>query len=300
MKKFTIGLLITFALLIPFGAATLSDFYNKITGKPISEEVQLEINVSGGHAPTITVYETLMTDVSGGLNEGPLTTDITIKFEADDLEGIGNINDSSARIQFTKSGEDTRSAICTKVGAESSGTSTNYTCTVTMQFWDGAGTWIINASILDLNGNYAEDTSKTFAVGSTAGFVIYPTSVVWSEINPGATNQPALNSVTLNNTGNIQRNVEVNSTNLLGETDNTKSLLANDFSIDINSGCAGTGMNRFTFVQIVGATLPKGNYLLNDGTGQEIVYFCLNQASSDLTQQIYSTQGEGAWTVRIA
>ena len=55
-----------------------------------------------------------------------------------------------------------------------------------------------------------------------------------------------------------------------------------------------------TFVQVIGASLPKGNYSLDDGTGQEEIYTCLEAANSDLTQQSYSTAEEGAWTMRIA
>ena len=105
--------------------------------------------------------------------------------------------------------------------------------------------------------------------------------------------------MTLNNTGNLVRNIEINATNLLGVTDNTKGLYATNFSSHIAPGCEGTGMAHSLFTQVVGATLPTGNYSIADGSGQEDLYFCLEAANADLTQQSYSTAEEGAWTLKI-
>ncbi len=48
------------------------------------------------------------------------------------------------------------------------------------------------------------------------------------------------------------------------------------------------------------ANLSRGNFTINDGnTGQEIYYFCIKLAGSDLTSQSYSTANEGSWTIKI-
>lgn len=301
MNKTYSGLLIfAIALIIsPFASAGISDVFNKMTGKVTNQPVNLSISVGGGNAPQIMIYPSWMTDVSGGLNEGPISTLVTIKFQASDAEGYANINDSTAMIKFTKSGEQTRQAMCSRITGESIGNYANYTCDVTMWWFDGAGNWNINASISDLNNNYEENSTEMFSVGATTGFVSSPTALTWPQINPGAINQPANEMMTLNNTGNIQRNIAINSTNLYGETDDTKALYAGNFSVDISAGCGGTAMNRYVETQVISATLPKGNYTLNDGTGQEQLYFCLKKAGEDLTQQIYSTTKDGAWTTKI-
>lgn len=299
MKKIQFILcLFIIAITIPFANAGVFDWL-KSTGKVTNQPVDLSINVSGGSAPVITVFDSEMTDVSGGLNEGPLQTTITIKFNAYDSEGIGNLNDSTPFIDFSKAGETTKSTVCTLSG-ESDANSKNYTCSINMEFWDGPGDWRINASISDLNGNYVEESSKIFTVGATSGFVMAPTAIIWAEINPGSINEEALFPTILNNTGNIARAIEINSTDMLGEIDNTRKIFATDMKVGPNIGCGGDLMTRFTYTSVTGASLPKGDYRLNDGTAQEQLFFCISQTISNLTQQSYSTQEEGAWSIRIA
>jgi hypothetical protein len=168
-----------------------------------------------------------------------------------------------------------------------------------MWWFDGAGTWDINASIVDLNDNYKENSTETFSIGATTGFVSSPSSLTWAQINPGAINQEATNPITMNNTGNIARNIEINATNLLGESDNSKALYAENFSVNNAGGCGGTVMSHYIYTPVSAANLPKGNYTINDGTGQEDIYFCLEEASTTLTQQTYSTSEDGTWIIRI-
>ena len=65
----------------------------------------------------------------------------------------------------------------------------NYTCNVTMWWWDGTGTWDINASISDNDNLSTENSSTNFYLGTTEGFSGSPTNLTWASINPGATNQ---------------------------------------------------------------------------------------------------------------
>ncbi|MDA3836167.1 MAG: hypothetical protein PF542_00945 [Nanoarchaeota archaeon] len=287
-------------ILLPFATAGLTDFFDKMTGKATNQPVNLEVSVGGGNAPVITLYDNLMTDVSSGLNEGPLLTSVQMTFSASDSEGRGNINDSTAYLKFTKSGEATRQTGCSLIGGETTTNSANYTCTVDMYWWDAPGTWTINASISDINNNPSSNTTRTFSVGATAGFTSAPNSLTWNTINPGQSNQEANEFITLNNTGNLDRNIQFNATNLKGTTDNTKALYAENFSANTLAGCEGTPLAHLSFQQIIGASLQRGNYTLSDGTGQENIFICLEAANSDLTQQTYSTTEEGAWTLNIA
>lgn len=295
MKK--ILFILSIAILLPFASAGLSDWFGKLTGKVTSQPVDLQIMIGGGNAPTILVLNGSMTDLSFGPNEAPLSTPITIQFLAYDAEGSGNINDSSAKIEFLKAGEITRSNLCSKVS--SNATTNIYECLVNMYWWDAPGEWNIKAQIEDLNNNVATDQNKTFSVGGTTGFVAAPLTISWGEINPGTTQVQANNSIIMNNTGNLARNLEVNSTNLIGLSDSTKAIYANNFSINTINACGGTQMQHLNFIQISGANLGRGNYTLNDGTGQEEIFFCIETIGSELTQQTYSTSQEGAWTMKI-
>ncbi|MCX6751026.1 MAG: hypothetical protein NTZ83_06210, partial [Candidatus Pacearchaeota archaeon] len=170
---------------------------------------------------------------------------------------------------------------------------------VTMWWWDAPGTWTINASIDDLDGNHAFNSSTTFAVGSTTGFLANSSVVNWPSINPGATNVEALTPMLLNNTGNEEINVEVNATNLTGDINPSYVLGASNFSVHTAPGCGGTQMFWYSYTTVAEAVIPRGNYSINDGTAQETIYFCLEESNANLIAQAYSTAQQGAWTIRI-
>ncbi len=248
----------------------------------------------------ISVYNsTEMTDISSGPNEGPVVTYVLLNFTAYDEQGFDNLDDSSVQVNFSLAGESSRvNSSCALLGDYDTNYA-NYTCNVTMWWWDAPGTWSINASIEDVDGNSGFNDSTTFAVGSTTGFLANSTNVNWPDIPPGATNIEALSPMLLNNTGNEEINVEVNATNLTGESYSNYALGASNFSVHTSPGCGGTQMFWYQYTTVVGAVIPKGNYSLNDGTAQETIYFCLEESNANLISQAYSTTQQGSWTIRI-
>lgn len=188
----------------------------------------------------------------------------------------------------------------------------NFVCNVTMWWFDGTGTWNVNASVKDINNNLAQNTTSTFQVSSTTGFNMGPNNLTYSPIAPGSTNQtPTNDPLLLNNTGNfaiVAGAISINATNLLGETTSTLGLWANNFSASWNTGgttpiecgtTANTLINK-TAVNITTANLTRGNYTINDGnTGQEQLYVCLKFAGTELQAQAYSTLSQGAWIVIV-
>ncbi|MBR9701454.1 DUF2341 domain-containing protein [Candidatus Pacearchaeota archaeon] len=260
---------------------------------------------AGDTAPQITsVFNDSMTDVSSGPNEGPSPTYVIINFTAYDANGASDLNDSTARINFTRTGETTRENLsCSRYAT--GGNYANYTCNVTMWWFDGAGIWNITAHIKDNQSNSATNASQTFSVGSRTAFVMGPSSLTWAGLSPGATNQTSNNDpLTLNNTGNdiiTASNIEINATNLLGEENSSYGLWAGNFSVSYTDAgaCAGTAMSSSEYTNITAANLTIGNYTVGDGTAQEELYFCIKVIGSELTDQAYSTSGQGAWTIRI-
>ncbi|MFA5953612.1 MAG: hypothetical protein WC812_03395, partial [Candidatus Pacearchaeota archaeon] len=127
----------------------------------------INVTASSNSLPQIiNVFNESMTDVSSGPNEGPFSTSVIINFSVYDANGNANINDSSAKINFTKTGETTRENLtCTEYW--SSGNYANYTCNVIMWWWDGAGLWNITAYISDINSNSGINDSQKFSVGTT-------------------------------------------------------------------------------------------------------------------------------------
>ncbi|MGY4884633.1 MAG: hypothetical protein ACP5NZ_03600 [Nanobdellota archaeon] len=283
-------------------AGSFNSFWDKISGKATSANVGLNITVTGGTAPRIiAVYNETSTTVASGVNEGPAPSYVPLVFRVEDADGIANLNNATATVNFSKSGETTRTnSSCIFERGKSTATQANYSCNVTMWWYDGPGTWSINVYITDLSGNSAyNSTVKNLTVGATDGLLANVTSLTWSSIAPGASNTEASQFMGINNTGNRYRSVLVNSSDLLGETTYTKALGATNFSVKNAAGCEGTPMVNRTDTNITSATLPHGNYTKNDGTAQENIYFCLETSNSDLTPQAYSTQALGAWIVKV-
>jgi len=264
-------------------------------------------------APNITYVAnntpTIIAISDNGPNEAPAATYVVINFTAYDLDGASELNDSTALVNIT--GDTVRqNTSCAKT--QSAGYYANYTCNITMWWWDASMQWNITAFILDNQTNAATNSSAYFYVGKRTAFTISPAVLNWSGISPGATNQTSNNDpIILNNTGNNPIAIDeigINATNLLGEQDNNYGLWAGNFSVATFTSATfdecnetATTMNASIYTNITGASLPKGNHTIGDGTAQEQLYFCLRKVGSELTalEQAYSTSQTGAWSIRI-
>jgi hypothetical protein len=296
-------------LLTTIVSAGILDWIKKtITGY----QSYVDLNITVG-APNIThVYNETMTDVSGGPTAA-ITTNVTINFTAFTEAGASSLADSTAQINFTNEidgSSNTRSNTTCDV-AEESGNYVNYTCNVTMWWWDANGTWNITAYVEDNSGNEARNVTRDFQLGPTTGFVMAPGNLSWGAMAPGDVNQtPTNDPLLMNNTGNqniSSADLQVNATNLTGETTSSDFLFAENFSVSYtttgtNPECSSTTstlMSASAFTAITTANMSAGNYTTNDGlTGQEELYVCLRTVGS-VSSQKYSTQAEGAWTVKI-
>jgi hypothetical protein len=291
----------TVLMLSMVSAGSLDDFWDKITGRATTQNVGLNITVTGGSSPVIiAVYNGTATSMESGPNEGPSPTYVIAGFRVNDPDGIANLDNSTATMNFSLGGETTRQATCTFVAGQSTSTQANYTCNVTMWWYDGPGSWTINAYIEDFNDNSAyNSTTRNVLVGTTDGLLANQTSLTWPAINPGASNTEANQFMGLNNTGNRPRSIYVNSSDLLGDVNPAYALGANNFSVKNAAGCEGTPMVNRTDTNITSVTVfNRGNYTINDGTAQANLYYCLEISNSDLIAQSYSTNALGAWIIK--
>ncbi|MFH1585225.1 MAG: LamG-like jellyroll fold domain-containing protein [archaeon] len=267
------------------------------------------VNATANTPPQIThIFNDSMTDLSSGPNEAPSSTSVIINFTAYDLNGASDLNSSTAQINFTMAGEEIRQNLsCYQY--ESSGNYANYTCNVTMWWWDRTGTWSITSYIEDNSQNSALNDSTDFYVGLRTSFTLSPGTLTWPGIAPGQFNITSTNDpLVLNNTGNddiATNEIGINGTNLLGETDNNYGLWAGNFSVAPFTGgvtecnSSATTMSASVFTNVTGSILAAGNYTKDDGTAQEQLYFCIRTIGSELISQAYSTSSQGAWTIRI-
>jgi hypothetical protein len=317
-KSFLKFIFILSAIMVLFAIGVFSGFFAKITGD-VTVNKGLGLNITVGTPIIKTVYNSTLTSLT--LNAGPYYTGIVINFTAYHGAGTTLLNDTSAKVNISLGTEAVRENVsCLRY--QTSTYEANYTCNVTMWWFDGAGDWTITASILDNNSNFVANSSTVFSLGATTGFDISPTNLTWNAIGAGTTNQTATNDpLVLNNTGNqpigtgivsATSNISINATNLEGETDNAYKLFATNFSVSTVTGGACTGatctecagpqgnLSNSLFVNVTAAFLNKGNYTKNDGSsGQENLYFCLRVAGSELTSQSYSTKNTGPWIIRI-
>jgi hypothetical protein len=285
-------------------AGTLKDFFKKmgITGKADSANVALNISVSGGTAPVIlAVYNET---ISSTVLEGPSATYVIIVINVSDADGPQNLNNVSAKVNITSL--DGISAIrqntsCVWVIGQSTTNSVNFSCNVTMWWWDKPGLWNISAYVADLSGNVANNISiKTLTLGTTDGLTANDTALSWATISPGAINQQSIDYIVLNNTGNRYRSILVNATDLIGEVTTSQALGASNFSVKNAAGCEGTAMVNWTATNVTTAlNFFSGNYTYNNGTSQQNLYFCIEESNSDLSAQSYSTAAFGTWTLKV-
>ena len=306
--------LIMLIIMVPLVFAGLFDWFKEITGQATDAPLDMNISVGTGSAPTIIEVWNI-TDYQTN-NLGPANSNITFNFTASDADGYGNLNDNSVKINITNSGTGRANTTdCARV--EESGNLANYSCNVTMWWWDSDGAWTINVSISDNNYNNITNDTTIFIVNTLTGFVSGPGNISFDTMQPNTYNNTPTNWITLNNTGNqdvSSGNVQVNATDLKGETTSTQALWAANFSIgtttsadkpecDLGENTATNmtdGSSGDVFKSISGSLIAAGNYTVNNNvTGQETLYMCLQYAGIGLSQQQYSTVEEGTWTMKI-
>jgi hypothetical protein len=307
-KEIVIIMFISFILIVPLiSAGFFQDTWNKITGKASSTAtVLVNISVTSG-SPTI--YNITNQSSAITLTDAPNPTFVIINFSVTDPDGAVDLNNASAAINLTKAGQDLRynSSCAVK---DYSGNYANYTCNVTMWWWDAAGAWTVYANISDFGSHITVNGANNVTLNSLTGFVMSPSALTFSSMVTGSTNQTPTNYLLLNNTGNTNvttGNVQINATDLVGETDHSKFLWASNFSASIYTGgkiecnitASATSMVNITYTAVPNTIISAGNYTKNDGTGQEQVYLCLRKVGTELTQQQYSTSTLGTWTVKI-
>ena len=296
-------------LVIPLISAGFIDWYKTITGK-LGTTQTVSLNISLGVPQIIKVSNVSF----GSLTENSITN-FSVNFTGYIATGYGNLNDNTVAVNFSKSTECRTNSTTSCVKVVSWDNYANYSCNITMWWWDSSGSWNLNITMKDSSGNSAQNATTYLYIGTTTGFSGAPTSLTWSGITAGATNQTSTNDpILMNNTGNVAisaANIQVNATNLMGETNANYGLYANNFSVGYasaggNEECSGgankaTTMVRAIFTGIGIANLSAGNYTLNDNnTGQEQLYFCLRLAGSELASQAYSTLNQSSWTLKIS
>ncbi|MGV8171366.1 MAG: hypothetical protein ACP5OA_01600, partial [Candidatus Woesearchaeota archaeon] len=191
-------------------------------------------------------------------------TVIEFNFTVNDAQGNDTINVSSAVVLINNSGTTRQSTACNGVAINY--TAQNISCNVSLQYYDPAGVWDVNISISDTMNNYTQNTSTTFTYNTLYAIVLNTNLLDFGSLNAGDVDKTA-GTLTLNNTGNF--NYTLITLKAYDLVNDTHTLSAPNFRINITDSSVGTVLSNDTFINITDATLPRST---NSSIGNQSMY----------------------------
>ena len=296
-------------LFINLSSADFYDWFGKITGRVTTGQTNVSVALNGTNGVTLLVYNSSLGSVSP-TEDG--TTTATIYIVVNDTDGVSDINDTSVNVTFYKTGETNRGNNSCQLLSDLTAQTANYTCAVSMYYFDSSSTWNIIACARDLgNGTYVCNSTTTFTYNQLQALTLSPNSITWATLTPGGTNQTSNNDPSIvNNTGNYNfTNVTVKGFNLHGEVVTTTFINVANFTVANNTGSTAecdtsptvnnaTVLSNGTAIQIKHSLLTRGNHSVNNGaTGQEQLYHCILTVPQVQSQTYSTSYAGGAWII---
>ena len=299
-----------YLMIIPLtNSVSLGGFFEDITGRYTSAPTNVTIAVGSLKVFNITTIPSQTVVENSMLN-------VSVSYLVDADAGVVSLSNTSAivEVNFSSGGTDyIHRTVCNRQ-ADFNSTRANYTCSVYIWYYEAPGTWVVQANITDLNGNYAKNDA-TFSLSDTTAIIFAPQSLTWATISAGTKNQTSNNDpVKINNTGNhnsAAAAVRVTAINLIGVTTPANLIPAANFSVFNATGasnpeCGNSGPTPLvnnTATGLIGLYLQRGNNSLQslNGIGSQALYFCLSDVplAAVLSAQTYSTNNSGSWTISV-
>jgi len=223
--------------------------------------------------------------------------DVNFKFTAYDGNGYANLNDSSAKANFSKIGyEQSRTSLSCVRTANWDIYYANYTCIIGMLYFDEGGDWNISVSI--------EDNDQFFAINGSTSFkyeyliaVSNPSVLDWGALASGSINKPVIgNPIIANNTGNMDISViKINGSNLIN---GTYFIGVSNFSVNTSDGGGNGALLISNFlVDVFNSSLPSRN---STSSGIINLYFYIKQVPYGLPPLTYQTDPNFPWVIGFA
>jgi hypothetical protein len=293
--------------IIAFGIVLMScivsagffDMFDKITGRATSQPTNVSVAVAGTTKAQVTYVSTIS---NVDLNESSYKA-VTFNTHMYDADGVSDLNDTSVSANFSRTGEALRETSLCTLQNDVDGYTANYSCSINMWYWDGAGTWNITVRGKDIgNGSYAYNTTTYFTVNQLKAMVVSPAALTWPTVSSGAENQTSNNDpTTINNTGNYNGTIDLTAIDLYGETSPSQKIPANNFTTGLttsgaNPECIATVLVNGSVATITGSVANRGNLSAGSGAGQEEFYYCIPKVPL-ISSQTYSTSQGGSWTI---
>jgi hypothetical protein len=291
--------LIIFAALIVFAFVIFYFWIGQtviIVGKATQRPFNVSVSVAGSD-PAI-IYVSPISPVNPEESEA---VDVTFYVQMYDADGVDDLDHNSVAANFSKGGVIRQNDSCVHIG-NIDGYSANYSCTITMWYWDSAGEWNIIVRGRDFgSGSWSSNVTETFSYTELKSIIIDPLAISWAAVSPGASNQVADDHpIVIDNTGNYVGSYNLLAINLIGDEDSGFFMPSANFSSRNVTGaaaeCSGTTLQNATSVEISDSYSNPGN--LSAGQGQESLYFCIVEVPM-IKSQAYTTTAGGSWHIQI-
>jgi len=224
----------------------------------------LKVQVAVNYTPTIDDVSSVPAQVPNPEADKV----VEINFTASDQNGVGNLNDSSARVIVNYSGI-TREGNCTP--NDINDTATNYNCSVAMMYYDPAGTWTINVTVIDNSQLSAYNATVDFTYQELLYIQVDPVVFGFGDFYPGQSNQAALsNPLLIDNMGNVNlTRINITAYDLVN---GSYYVGAGNFTVNV-SDAPGTALQNNTLVNIPYANVSVD---LNGVDANESLYFYIS------------------------
>jgi hypothetical protein len=236
----------------------------------------------GNDAPYITLpLSQTLTGATG------TTAVVYVFFNATDANGRDDINESTAVVRINKSGETSRtstSCVYTNISASMK----QFNCSITLYYYDGSGSWTINATVSDLSNLNATNLSALASVTALDAIDVESASLAFSGSAGQSDIAASPEPLQINNTGNTNY-VSLNITGINFHSGANMIGIGNVTMNVTDSNGPGQILVNGTEVNITGSTLNKGDNSMRD------LYFWLDIPAS---QPAGSYNAQSAWTIK--
>ena len=299
LKKRVVGLCLVLLLLvlpILYGASTT-----------VSKGFKVDLAISNAN-PTINV-----SNVSG-FSVDPIeggSSVVLISFNVTDANGAGDINASTAVVNFTLGGYPGQFyANNSFVASSEFGTCKNHSpsstvvvinCTVVLPYYaNQSSNWVVNISVKDRSGAVGINDTLRFTYNILSAFSLGTSFINFSNVNLGQQNVRAYPHLLVNNTGNDDFNMtNLSASALVGTTNPAENIPVTNFGV--NSSNSSTNV-RLSFpangIVNIQDAITGGNISFHHGAptafppnadkGNISLFFWVNVPSSGLSPQLYN------------
>ncbi len=235
---------------------------------------------------------------------------VEFSFLADDQDGISQLLNASANASLTLdasgvgSGMQFNDTVCDASDTGNNASVQNYSCSITMRYWDRASDWSVNVTISD-SASQATTYNETFTYNSLTAINMTPSSMGWAQVTLLSADQLSIsNPIIISNTGNYNvsiGNINISAVDLGGETSTNQFITANNFTINTLNACnSGNWLQNKSAgdTAVIGAGLPTG-LDVGEKASDKLLYLCLEELPQTISQQSYSTVNVEMWTIGV-